>query len=70
MEDYDTRLSLQELNQAVSEFFDMYIGYVTAYMQVHEVYKPFLKSVMMTNAKMPLYGRPTIGHTRRIMRGI
>ena len=42
MEDDDTRLSLQELNQAISEFFDMYIGFVTAYMQVHEVYKPFL----------------------------
>ena len=42
MEDDDTRLSLQELNQAVSDFFDMYIGFVTAYMQVHEIYKPFL----------------------------
>ena len=28
-----------------------------------------LKSVMTTNVKMTLYGRPTIGHTRRIMQG-
>ena len=42
MEDDDTRLSLHELNQAVSGFFDMYIKFVTAYMQVHEIYKPFL----------------------------
>ena len=42
MEDDDTRLSLQELNQAISEFFDMYIGFVTAYMQVYEIYKSFL----------------------------
>ena len=42
MENDDTRLSLQELNQAISDFFDMYIGFVTAYMQVHEIYKPFL----------------------------
>ncbi|MBD5080667.1 MAG: hypothetical protein HDT44_02760 [Ruminococcaceae bacterium] len=42
MEDDDTRLSLHELNQAVSGFFDMYIKLVTAYMQVHEIYKPFL----------------------------
>lgn len=40
--DDDTRHSLHELNQTVSGFFDMYIKFVMAYMQVHEIYKPFL----------------------------
>lgn len=42
MEDDDTRHSLRELNHNISAFFDFYIGYVTAYLQVHEVYKLFL----------------------------
>ena len=42
MEDDDIRHSLHELNQTISGFFDMYIKFVTAYFQVHEIYKPFL----------------------------
>lgn len=42
MEDDDIRQSLYELNRNISAFFDVYIGFVTAYLQVHEVYKPFL----------------------------
>ena len=61
MEDDDTRLSLQELNQAVSGFFDMYIKFVTAYMQVHEIYNPFLtkyfhqKETFPTGSESALY---------------
>ncbi len=42
MEDDDIRHSLHELNQTISLFFDMYIKFVTAYLQVHEVYKQFI----------------------------
>lgn len=42
MEDDDIRHSLHELNHNISAFFDFYIGFVTTYLQVHEVYKPFL----------------------------
>ena len=42
MEDDNIRHSLHELNQTISGFFDMYIKFVTAYFQVHEIYKPFL----------------------------
>lgn len=41
-ENDDIRQSLHELNQAISVFFDTYIKFVTAYLQVHEIYKPFL----------------------------
>ncbi len=42
VENDDIRHSLHELNQTISGFFDMYIKFVTAYFQVHEIYKPFL----------------------------
>lgn len=42
MENDDIRLSLQELNRTISCYFDMYIGFLKALFQVHQIYKPFL----------------------------
>lgn len=42
MEDDDIRNLLNDLNKTISGFIDMYIGFVKAFIQVHQVYKPFL----------------------------
>lgn len=42
MEDDDIRHLLHDLNRTISGFIDMYIGFVKAFIQVHQVYESFL----------------------------
>ncbi len=42
LSDEDIVDDLHELNSSISSFFDIYIGFLNAYLQVQQIYKPFI----------------------------
>lgn len=56
MEDDDIRHLLLNLNKTVSGFIDMYIGFVKAFIQAHQVYEPFLINYFHQKDSFPTAG--------------
>lgn len=51
--DEDIADDLRDLNESISSFFDMYINFLNAYIQVHEIYKPFIRNWLNRNETFP-----------------
>ncbi len=43
----------RELNSSIDSFFDIYIDFLTAYIQVHQTYKPFICDWLNRNEAFP-----------------
>ena len=51
--DEDIADDLRELNGRIDSFFDIYIDFLTAYLQVHQTYKPFICDWLNHNEAFP-----------------
>ncbi len=51
--DEDIADDLRELNSSIDSFFDIYIDFLTAYLQVHQTYKPFICDWLNHNEAFP-----------------
>lgn len=51
--DEDVVDDLRELNSSIDSFFDIYIDFLTAYIQVHQTYKPFICDWLNRNEAFP-----------------
>ncbi len=51
--DEDIADDLRELNGSISSFFDIYIGFLNAYLQVQQIYKPFICDYLNRNEVFP-----------------
>lgn len=51
--DEDIADDLRELNGSIDSFFDIYIDFLTAYLQVHQTYKPFIRDWLNRNEAFP-----------------
>ncbi|MCI8605057.1 MAG: hypothetical protein HFE79_13095 [Ruminiclostridium sp.] len=51
--DEDVADDLRELNSSIDSFFDIYIDFLTAYLQVHQTYKPFICDWLNRNEAFP-----------------
>ncbi len=51
--DEDIADDLRELNTSISSFFDIYIDFLNAYLQVHQTYKPFIRDWLNRNEAFP-----------------
>lgn len=51
--DEDIADDLRELNSSISSFFDIYIDFLNAYLQVHQTYKPFIRDWLNRGEAFP-----------------
>ena len=51
--DEDVADDLRELNSSIDSFFDIYIDFLTAYLQVHQTYEPFIRDWLNRNEAFP-----------------
>ncbi len=51
--DEDIADDLRELNGSIDSFFDIYIDFLTAYLQVYQTYKPFIRDWLNRNEAFP-----------------